>query len=94
MSSFALDLAGWSELSIYGWDPLDATWWAQLWPDGSRSDEPEMWLGYVPPIRTLGALAQQVAAATGVDAGQVGDALRQAGEALETGGGAEAREPA
>ncbi len=84
--SFGHGLAGWSQLSVYGWDPSDTTWWAQLWRDGSRSDEPEMWLGYLPPaVRTLAALARLLVAVTGAGEHEVADALGEAVEALNPG---------
>jgi hypothetical protein len=61
----SLALVGWSDGSIFGWDSGDATWWTQLWRDGSASDEPEIGLGYVPPIRTIDQPRQLVAGRTG-----------------------------
>jgi hypothetical protein len=62
--SFPLELAGWAKRSIFGSDP-DAGWWAQLWPDTSSADEPQVWLGYAPAISGPAQLMHLIAVATG-----------------------------
>jgi hypothetical protein len=67
---FPLDLAGWSQRSIFGNDPDDG-WWAQLWPDDTTDDEPDVWLGYAPPIGGPPQLARLIARCSGADEGDV-----------------------
>ena len=40
----AIDLPGWEEQSIWGWDEGTGSFYAQLWRNGSSSDAPEIWL--------------------------------------------------
>jgi hypothetical protein len=45
----ALNLDGWGERSVWGWDSRGATLFAQLWRDSEEdddndSDEPEIWI--------------------------------------------------
>ncbi|MEO7196466.1 MAG: hypothetical protein ABIZ05_16905 [Pseudonocardiaceae bacterium] len=39
-----LDLAGWEERSVWGYDEPLGGFFAQLWTNASTSDEPEIWL--------------------------------------------------
>ena len=57
-AAYPLDLAGWSQRSIFGTDPADR-WWAQPWRDTGTADEPDVWLGYVPPITRAEQLAHR-----------------------------------
>ena len=71
---FTLDLDGWSHRSIFGSDP-DAGWWAQLWPDTSTADEPDVWLGYAPAISGPAQLMRLIAEATGTTDADIDHAL-------------------
>jgi hypothetical protein len=42
-----LDLPGWEDQSIWGYDEGIGSFFAQLWRNGSRSDDPEVWLSGV-----------------------------------------------
>jgi hypothetical protein len=75
---FPLELPGWSQRSIFGSDPDDG-WWAQLWPDGSSGDEPDVWLGYAPPIGGPVQLARLIARCTGADESDVDRAMVSGG---------------
>jgi hypothetical protein len=45
MSRYALDLDGYDDYSVWGFDELDATYFAQLWRNDSDSrDDPDIWL--------------------------------------------------
>lgn len=69
----ALRLAGWDERSTWGFDPPDEAYFAQLWPNGSTSDSPEIWIlgrgkvdGRELILTTTHLLALEIAAATGL----------------------------
>jgi len=47
----AVDLPGWGDQSVWGWDEPMGTFHAQLWRNGSRGDRPDFWLS---PVSTLG----------------------------------------
>lgn len=69
MRSFreALWLPGWSEQSTWGYDEQMDTYFAQLWRDGDRNDEPTVWISGCAPIASGLQLAAQIASATEVD---------------------------
>lgn len=88
-----LELDGWGDLSVWGWDSQTGTLFAQLWrdrPDDEDDDErPEIWIS--PPVwETTGqpaVLAGWIAEATGSSVSAVlramaQSALGQVGEAL------------
>ncbi|HET9898463.1 MAG TPA: hypothetical protein VFQ44_26335 [Streptosporangiaceae bacterium] len=68
-----LDLDGWGELSVWGWDNQAGSLFAQLWHDRGDDDDtdddeaPEIWIS--PPTweatGQLGLLARRIAVATG-----------------------------
>src|SRR6185437_11383639 len=68
-----LDLDGWGELSVWGWDHQAQSLFAQLWrdrpddDDSDAADAPEIWI--TPPAweatRRLDVLARRIAGATG-----------------------------
>jgi hypothetical protein len=60
----ALWLPGWSEQSIWGYDEQMDTYFAQLWRDGDRNDEPTVWISGCDPIASGLQLAAQIASAT------------------------------
>lgn len=45
----AVDLPGWEDQSVWGWDEPMGTFHAQLWRNGSRDDRPDFWLSGVDP---------------------------------------------
>jgi hypothetical protein len=66
-----LDLAGWEDLSIWGWDAQMQTLFAQLWRNGedrNGDDPPDFWIS--PPRYAATAavedLARWIAAAAGI----------------------------
>ncbi|MCZ3390038.1 MAG: hypothetical protein LH645_13210 [Actinomycetia bacterium] len=63
----ALRLPGWSEQSIWGYDENIGTYFAQLWRDEDRNDEPTIWISGCDPIASGLELAAHIASATGVD---------------------------
>ena len=69
MQSFreALWLPGWSEQSTWGYDEQMDTYFAQLWRDGDRNDEPTVWISGCDPIASGLQLAAHIASATEVD---------------------------
>jgi hypothetical protein len=67
MSSFrrALLLPGWSERSIWGYDEMMDTYFAQLWRDDDpNDDEPTIWISGIHPIGSPGHLAALIAKVT------------------------------
>lgn len=45
----AVDLPGWEDQSVWGWDEPMGTFHAQLWRNASRDDRPDIWLAGVDP---------------------------------------------
>ena len=90
---YNLELAGWGEQSIWGWDPSQESYYAQLTPDTSdreaESEGPEIWVSppRYPVMPDPAALAEAIAGATRVsltvaqramnDSLEEGDPLRQ-----------------
>ncbi len=71
-----LDLPGWDEQSIWGYDEGIGSFFAQLWRNGSRSDEPEVWLsGMRRPYPWPGCVALDILEATRQDPATVTRAL-------------------
>lgn len=71
----ALCLPGWSDQSIWGYDEQMDTYFAQLWRDGDRNDEPTVWISGCDPIRSGRQLAELISSATGLETGTVMEAL-------------------
>ena len=79
----ALDLPGWDERSIWGWDPPDACYFAQLWRnDEDDADEPDIWIngwetidGELYRVTTTHMLAMEISLATGPPLPEVCTAL-------------------
>ena len=81
----ALDLPGWDERSIWGWDPGDASYFAQLWRnrgDEDSPDEPDIWINGWETIdaehyqvTTTHLLAMEISLATGCPLPEVCTAL-------------------
>jgi hypothetical protein len=71
----ALPLAGWDHYSVWGMDPMEATYglYAHLWrnSDGGM-DRPRHWIMEVPDLLTL---ARKIAAATGCAEDAAADAI-------------------
>lgn len=44
MSRYALEIPGYGQQSIWGYDPMTGDLFAQLWQNGSSSDNPETWI--------------------------------------------------
>jgi hypothetical protein len=77
-----LILTGWEERSVWGFDPQDDAYFAQLWRDGSPSEHPDAWIcgrgrvdGREFALTTTRLLAQEVAEATGRALSQVCKAM-------------------
>jgi hypothetical protein len=64
--SYPLFAEGWGERSIFGWDPLEQSWWAQLWRDTSANDEPDIWLGVTTRIDSVSQLIRLIAERSGL----------------------------
>ena len=62
-----IDLPGWSEQSSWGYDELFECFWARLWRDEDRFDEPRIWISSCHLILTVSALARVMAARIGMD---------------------------
>ncbi|UOX86075.1 HEAT repeat domain-containing protein [Amycolatopsis sp. FBCC-B4732] len=45
-----IDLPGWEEQSVWGWDPPAGSFFAQLWRNGSTGDEPDIWISGVDTV--------------------------------------------
>ncbi len=76
MATYPLRLPGWEDRSIIGADEQLGGWFAQLWPNGSTSDPPDAWLTAPSPT----GLADPIASATEVAAGDVEAAVQEAWE--------------
>lgn len=69
---YNLELAGWRRQSVWGWDPAQQSYYAQLTPDTSDreadSQGPEIWVSppIYPTIPDPPTLAREIARATGV----------------------------
>lgn len=68
-----LFLAGWDERSMWGFDPQDDAYFAQLWRNGSQNEHPDIWICGRGPfegrefvLTTTHLLAREIAAATGL----------------------------
>lgn len=62
----AIDLAGWDDRSIWGWDDGTGSFYAQLWRNGSTSDAPGIWLsGARKPYPWPGSVALDIVQHTG-----------------------------
>ncbi len=59
-----INLPGWAEQSIWGYDPLLQCYWAQLWRDEDRTDRPRTWISSDHLIPTMDLLVRLVAEAT------------------------------
>ena len=51
-----INLPGWADQSIWGYDRLLQCYWAQLWRDEDRTDRPHIWISTYHLIPTLGVL--------------------------------------
>jgi hypothetical protein len=61
-----VDLPGWSEQSIWGYDEVLERYWAQLWRDEDRLDEPRIWITSYHLLPTVVALARVMAGLVGI----------------------------
>lgn len=78
---FALDLAGWEDRSIWGYDPTVGSLFAQLTRNGNNDDNgPDIWITppAFPPITTPAMLARAIAIATQNPTSAVHEALNDA----------------
>ncbi|MCK2239728.1 MULTISPECIES: hypothetical protein [unclassified Crossiella] len=65
----AVDLPGWEQQSIWGWDEGSSSFYAQLWRNDSTSDAPEIWLtGARKPYPWPGCIALEIVERTQADA--------------------------
>jgi hypothetical protein len=77
MSRQALDLAGWDDRSIWGYDPPGGNYFAQLWRNDQPAgpdDSPHIWISAA-DITTPEALAPQIARRTGQPLAAVKEAM-------------------
>jgi hypothetical protein len=64
----AIDLPGWDEQSVWGYDEGTSSFFAQLWTNGSSSDAPEIWLsGVTVTYPWPGSIALEIAERTRAD---------------------------
>lgn len=64
----AIDLPGWDEQSVWGYDEGTSSFFAQLWTNGSSSDAPEIWLSGVSVTYPWpGSIALEIAERTRAD---------------------------
>ena len=60
--SDTIELPGWEEQSIWGWDPQAVTFYAQLWKNENDGDTPDVWLsGVSRPMGSPGSVVREVA---------------------------------
>ena len=57
----AIDLAGFEEQSTWGWDEMSGSFYAQLWRNDNRGDNPDLWLSGVQPIAHAEQLVEPLA---------------------------------
>ena len=63
-----VDLAGWDERSVWGYDTGTGSFYAQLWRNPGDSDAPDVWLsGVNPPLPWPGCIVAATVDATGCD---------------------------
>ncbi len=68
----ALDLPGWENQSIWGWDQMTSSFYAQLWRNNSSSDAPDIWLsGAMKTYPWPGSVALEIVERTQADADTV-----------------------
>lgn len=74
----ALFLPGWDERSVWGFDPREDAYFAQLWRNGSRTEPPDIWIFGRGPfegrefvVTSTHLLALEIAAATGLSLSRV-----------------------
>jgi hypothetical protein len=79
-----LDLDGWGDRSVWGWDSQAGSLFAQLWCDSDEDDdddgEPEAWISPPTwePTGELADLARRIAVTTGQPVSAVLEAMAQA----------------
>ena len=56
-----INLPGWAEQSIWGYDPLLECYWAALWRDEDRTDAPRIDFSPYHLIRTVALLTRLLA---------------------------------
>jgi|SRR5665647_982928 len=70
-----INLPGWADQSIWGYDPLLECYWAQLWRDEDRTDRPRVWISTHHLIPTMALLTRLLADALDLPEVQVVRAL-------------------
>lgn len=84
MSRYALALDGYDSASIWGYDELSATYFAQMWRNTSDPwDDPDIWLAGLEPISSAARLATMIAARTSASLAAVLRAMASARTAPE-----------
>ncbi len=82
MSRYALPLPGFEQLSVWGYDDIDRTYFAQLWPNGGDpDDEPDVWLSWSAAYGAIEdplLLADLIAGETGLSSTEVLTAMAEA----------------
>jgi len=66
-----INLPGWSDQSIWGYDAKLECYWAQLWRDEDHTERPRIWISLDHLIPTLFVLVLLVAEALDVDQNDV-----------------------
>ena len=74
-----LNLPGWDDYSVWGWDDREGSLFAQLWRnDDDSGARPRIWISPVmgwPIMKDPAALAEAIATATGCSPDAVADAI-------------------
>jgi hypothetical protein len=77
LSRQPLDLPGWDQRSVFGFDDQISTFYAQLRRNDSTSEPPDVWISPPdwPETGSLGQLTQWIAKATGCPVEDVDEAM-------------------
>jgi hypothetical protein len=89
MSHYGLPLGGYDDASIWGYDAQGATYFAQLWHNGSDGDEADVslnWFTRRSEIQSPLSLAEMISERTGATTAEVLRALGAATTAPESAG--------
>lgn len=70
-----LDLPGFSAQSIWGYDEMIGSYYAQIWDDASTSGEPGVWISGMQPVTTITELVYMIAARLGLDPNYVDECM-------------------
>lgn len=72
-----LNVPGYAEQSIWGYDEMMQSYYAQIWRDGSTSSDPEVWISGMQPITSISELIYVIAARLGLDPTYVDECMSE-----------------